>query len=105
MGNCIHPAVHDCRSLATSPKSMSLPSGKHDDTQKIENYPIDGGKRLKTEIKIKISKKQLEEVLGKTDVQGLTIEQVLAQLMSVSERFESHEHSWRPGLQSIPEEA
>nr|GFB03803.1 hypothetical protein [Tanacetum cinerariifolium]GFB04476.1 hypothetical protein [Tanacetum cinerariifolium] len=110
MGNCIkmqpaaiHPPLDDCRSLATSPKSLSVPSSKRDDTQKIENYSIDGGKRTKTEIKIKISKKQLEEVLGRTDVQGLTVEQVLAQLMNVSEYFESHEHQWRPALQSIPE--
>nr|GEV92729.1 DNA helicase [Tanacetum cinerariifolium] len=97
----IHPALDDCRSLATSPKSMPVPFSKPDDTQKIENYPIiDGGKKT---IKIKISKKQLEEVLGKTDVQGLTVEQVLAQLMSVSERFETHERSWRPALHSIPE--
>ncbi|GJW32485.1 hypothetical protein Tco_0052517 [Tanacetum coccineum] len=110
MGNCIkkqptaiHPALDDCQSLATSPKSMPVPFSKRYDTQKIENYPIDGGKKTKTEIKIKISKKQLEEVLGRTDVQGLTVEKLLAQLMSVSERFETHERSWRPALQSIPE--
>ncbi|KAL8264297.1 hypothetical protein R6Q59_022427 [Mikania micrantha] len=56
-----------------------------------------------TEVKIKISKKQLEELLGQTDVQGLTVEQVLARLMSASDQFESHQRSWRPALQSIPE--
>ena len=53
--------------------------------------------------KIKISKKQPEELLGRTDVQGLTVAQVFARLMNVSDRFESHQLSWRPALQSIPE--
>ncbi|KAD2132543.1 hypothetical protein E3N88_41789 [Mikania micrantha] len=56
-----------------------------------------------TEVKIKISKKQLEKLLGQTDVQGLTVEQVLARLMSASDQFESHQRSWRPALKSIPE--
>ncbi|KAI3755868.1 hypothetical protein L1987_55677 [Smallanthus sonchifolius] len=60
-------------------------------------------KTVTTEVKIKISKKQLEELLGRTDVQGLTVEQVLAQLMDASDGFESHQRSWRPALQSIPE--
>ena len=110
MGNCIkkqpraiHPALDDRQLLATSSKSKSLPSSKRDDTQKIDNHPSDGEERAKTEIKIKISKKQLEELLGRTDVQGLTVEQVLARLMNVSDRFEYHQCAWRPALQSIPE--
>ncbi|XP_047307260.1 uncharacterized protein LOC124910633 [Impatiens glandulifera] len=56
-----------------------------------------------TEVKIRITKKQLEELLGKVDVQGIPVEQVLEQLMSVSDRFETNQRSWRPALQSIPE--
>lgn len=56
-----------------------------------------------TEVKVKISKKQLEELLGKVDVQGLTVHQVLQHLMNVSDRFETEQRSWRPALQSIPE--
>ena len=67
------------------------------------DYLGDGEKKVKTEIQIKISKKQLEELLGMTDVQGLIVEQVLAWLMNVSDRFESHQLSWRPALQSISE--
>lgn len=56
-----------------------------------------------TEVKIKITKKQLEELLGKVDLKELSVQQVLAQLINVSDRFNSHPRSWRPALQSIPE--
>ncbi|EEF39372.1 uncharacterized protein LOC8260822 [Ricinus communis] len=57
-----------------------------------------------TEVKIKITKKQLEELLGRVDMKELSIEQVLAQLMKVGDpSFETHQRSWRPNLQSIPE--
>ncbi|CAL0335119.1 unnamed protein product [Lupinus luteus] len=57
-----------------------------------------------TEVKIKITKKQLEELLGKVDMRELRVEQVLAQLMSHSREYESLHKPWRPSLQSIPEE-
>ncbi|KAL2245313.1 UNVERIFIED_CONTAM: hypothetical protein Sindi_2799500 [Sesamum indicum] len=56
-----------------------------------------------TEVKIKISKKELEQLVKKADAQGLSVQQVLAQLMDVGDRFEAHQRSWRPALQSIPE--
>ncbi|GLT73322.1 hypothetical protein SLA2020_451900 [Shorea laevis] len=56
-----------------------------------------------TEVKIKITRKQLEELLGRVDIKDLSVHQVLAQLMSVSDRYEAHQRSWRPALQSIPE--
>ncbi|KAI3948832.1 hypothetical protein MKX01_022246 [Papaver californicum] len=49
-----------------------------------------------TEVKIRITKKELEELLGKIDVQGLSMEQILTQLIKTHE-------SWRPALSSIPE--
>ncbi|PWA86314.1 hypothetical protein CTI12_AA140870 [Artemisia annua] len=106
MGNCIkkQPAIHpdndDCRSLVTSPENKSHIGNHCDNNKKVDNY---GEKKVKTEIKIKISKKQLEKLLGTADVKGLTTEQVLAQLMNVSDRVESHQRAWRPALQSIPE--
>ncbi|KAK4344010.1 hypothetical protein RND71_037104 [Anisodus tanguticus] len=60
---------------------------------------------LATEVKVKITKKQLSELMGKADVQGLSVHQLLTQMMNVSERFELHHHSWRPALQSIPEDS
>ncbi|OIW09657.1 hypothetical protein TanjilG_15363 [Lupinus angustifolius] len=56
-----------------------------------------------TEVKIKITKKQLEELLGKVDMRELRVEQVLAQLMNHSREYESFHKPWRPSLQSIPE--
>ncbi|KAG7953800.1 hypothetical protein I3843_12G128400 [Carya illinoinensis] len=56
-----------------------------------------------TEVKIKITRKQLEELLGRVDVKELSVHQVLAQLMNVSDQYETHQRSWRPALQSIPE--
>ncbi|OMO80637.1 hypothetical protein CCACVL1_12838 [Corchorus capsularis] len=55
------------------------------------------------EVKVKITKKQLEELLGRVDVKELSVQQVLAQLISVSNQYEANQRSWRPALQSIPE--
>ncbi|OIT31058.1 hypothetical protein A4A49_57149 [Nicotiana attenuata] len=56
------------------------------------------------EIKIKITKKQLSELMGKADVLGISVHQLLAQLMKVSESLELRHRSWRPALHSIPED-
>ncbi|GAV72930.1 DUF4228 domain-containing protein [Cephalotus follicularis] len=56
-----------------------------------------------TEVKIKITKKQLEELLSRVDMKQVSVEQVLAQLINVSDRCEIQQRCWRPALQSIPE--
>lgn len=56
-----------------------------------------------TEVKIKISKKELERLVKKAEIEGLSMHQVLAQLVDVSDCFEAHQRSWSPALQSIPE--
>ncbi|KAM5585617.1 hypothetical protein ABKV19_004816 [Rosa sericea] len=62
-----------------------------------------------TEVKIKMTKKQLEELMGRVELKQMTVQQVLAQLiMSVSSNssdpYETdHQRPWRPVLQSIPE--
>ncbi|KAJ8763652.1 hypothetical protein K2173_003124 [Erythroxylum novogranatense] len=56
-----------------------------------------------TELKIKLTKKQLEKLLGSVDMKELSVEQVLTQLASISDEYEAHQTSWRPNLQSIPE--
>ncbi|XP_058099667.1 uncharacterized protein LOC131244011 [Magnolia sinica] len=56
-----------------------------------------------TEVKIKITKKELEELLGKLDIQGMSIEKVLTQLMDAGGECHLRHRSWRPALQSIPE--
>ncbi|KAK1435629.1 hypothetical protein QVD17_01395 [Tagetes erecta] len=58
----------------------------------------------KTEVKIKITKKQLEELLGMKEMQGMTIEQVLTRLINGGDGvFDFNQRSWRPDLHSIPE--
>ncbi|KAM0044182.1 hypothetical protein Hdeb2414_s0010g00350181 [Helianthus debilis subsp. tardiflorus] len=62
------------------------------------------GDRPMTEVKIKITKKQLKELLCMKEVQGLTMEQVLTQLIKGGDGvFDLHQRSWRPELHSIPE--
>ncbi|XP_021860703.2 uncharacterized protein [Spinacia oleracea] len=57
------------------------------------------------EVKVKITKKQLEKWLGKMDCQQkrLCVEQALAQLIKVSVHCKTHHRSWKPMLQTIPE--
>jgi hypothetical protein len=55
------------------------------------------------EVKIKITKKELEELIGRVDMQGLSTKQILARLMDAADRYDEHQRSWRPALQSIPE--
>ena len=68
------------------------------------NYYGDNHSTKTTEVKIKITKRQLEELLGKVDVKDMSVQQVLAQLISVSDGYQTQQlRSWRPALQSIPE--
>ncbi|KAE8723536.1 NADH-ubiquinone oxidoreductase chain [Hibiscus syriacus] len=53
------------------------------------------------EVKVKITKKQLEELLGRVDVNELSVQQVLAQLINFD--IQANQRSWTPRLQSIPE--
>ena len=62
------------------------------------------------EMKIKITKKQLEQYLLHDrkllqEAEGLSVHQALAQLISLSADCEAAQHrpGWRPRLQSIPE--
>ncbi|XP_059664169.1 uncharacterized protein LOC132309934 [Cornus florida] len=110
MGNCliressVHWGGEDWGSLA-SEKSFSGHDMSYNKATKIEEDKklLGEDKEMVTEVKIKITKEQLEEMLGTVDVQGLSVQQVLTQLMNVSDRFETHQRSWRPALQSIPE--
>lgn len=63
-----------------------------------------GGKTPATEVKIKITKKQLEELLGMKEMHGMTIEQVLTRLINGGEGvFDFNQRTWKPELYSIPE--
>lgn len=56
-----------------------------------------------TEVKIKISKQQLEQILKSAEVEGLTAQEMLSKLLNGGDNFESNQRSWKPALQSIPE--
>ncbi|KAG6537495.1 uncharacterized protein LOC122003590 [Zingiber officinale] len=61
-----------------------------------------------TEIKIKMSKKQLQELLRQVEEQGLPLQKLMADLLVVQEiclenRDVTKDAHWRPNLQSIPE--
>ncbi|WMV59634.1 hypothetical protein MTR67_053019 [Solanum verrucosum] len=58
---------------------------------------------LVKQVKIKIMKKQLSELMGKADIEGLSIHQLLTKLMNVDEGLELHHRSWRPALHTIHE--
>ncbi|XP_022151029.1 uncharacterized protein LOC111019048 [Momordica charantia] len=57
-----------------------------------------------TEVKIRITKRELEKLLRKVDVEELPVTELLSQLIDVGDAFEStHRRSWRPSLQTIHE--
>lgn len=60
------------------------------------------------EVKITMSKKELEQLVEKVNqLQGFTLEQVLAKMVQDEDTFEllevEHHRPWKPMLQSIPE--
>ncbi|XP_030469615.1 uncharacterized protein LOC115688031 [Syzygium oleosum] len=120
MGNC-------CRAESSSSSSSSSMIWAGEDWNSLRS---DGGesKRLlgdadgkrvsssssssrRREIKIKISKKELEKLVEKIEAQGLSLEQVLPLLINKNcfDRRQSSfakrggHCSWKPALQSIPE--
>ena len=65
-----------------------------------------GGKRDANtrEVKITISKKELEQLVQKVDMQGMTLEQVLTRMVKGEDVYELEQHwSWKSILQSILE--
>ncbi|MFQ6658235.1 hypothetical protein Gotur_027591 [Gossypium turneri] len=71
-----------------------------------------GGKRgdvqnTSREVKITISKKELEQLVKKVELQGLTLEQFLSRVVNggadLYEMEEQPPRPWKPMLQSIPE--
>ncbi|PKA52600.1 hypothetical protein AXF42_Ash001581 [Apostasia shenzhenica] len=58
-------------------------------------------------VRIRISKRQLEELLARAEAKGMPAEDVVADLISMgmaSFDHEAHGQHWRPTLHSIPEE-
>ncbi|WMV14386.1 hypothetical protein MTR67_007771 [Solanum verrucosum] len=56
--------------------------------------------------KIRITKKELEDMLGRLNMQGVTVDQVLSTILINSRGNGKHhrnQRQWRPVLQRIPE--
>lgn len=110
MGNCIDRqraaswaedddvCDDDERAWASSEESVN--SQEDDEIEKNGRDTSSGGTTTTTEVKIKITKKQLEKLLKQVDGKDLTIQEVLADLMSSEVDTGRH---WKPALQSIPE--
>nr|XP_016465152.1 PREDICTED: uncharacterized protein LOC107788025 [Nicotiana tabacum] len=111
MGNCMRKESSSVQWGGEDWGSLSPPSSSEDfyhKSMKLDHHllmreSIHSSTPVVKEVKIKITKKQLSELTGKADVQGISVHQLLTELMKVSEGFELHHRSWRPALQSIPE--
>lgn len=103
MGNCL------CR--APPPATWS-----DDDDEAARWAKPEEGRRRKdsspssTEVRIRIAKKQLEELLRSAEAEGSTAGEVMKDLINMSmeddcsEIFHRRFYQWRPSLQSIKEE-
>ncbi|XP_022777410.1 uncharacterized protein LOC111318808 [Durio zibethinus] len=106
MGNCIR---HDKSSWADDDWESFVSTNRQGDDGEInsvEKEKLLGGNRDANtrEVKITISKKELEELAQKVDMQGLTLEQVLTRMVKGGDVYEAEQHrSWKPVLQTIPE--
>ncbi|XP_019183079.1 PREDICTED: uncharacterized protein LOC109178037 [Ipomoea nil] len=103
MGNCVRKEA----STQWGGEDWSSPSPLAAEKQEEKGgFESSGGRR---EVKVQISKKQLQAVLGKAaDVDGgSSVHQLLADLMNAARHYEIETHhrhaSWRPSLQTIPE--
>ncbi|XP_061983095.1 uncharacterized protein LOC133702796 [Populus nigra] len=99
-----HISGHDMQEKAMNNIEEKGPLGDHN---KMRDFTSSSSTTTtSTTVKIKITKKQLKELLGKAEVKGLSVQQILSQLMNASSDHRSYEpqqQSWRPNLQSIPE--
>lgn len=117
MGNCIRREKSTWADDETSwSLQSSLMGGDYGDDEisimEKEKGKLFGGKTdaINTrEVKITISKKELEQLVQRVDMQGLILEQLLLARMvkgggGVGDMFEFEQpRSWKPVLQSIPE--
>lgn len=112
MGNCLKPQSRKRHVESDDDDGEDWSWARQSPPAKEEKRMGDFGGKMITEVKIKISKKQLEELLRKMeeDVKEIRAHEVLSQLMSHSKKhslagFKVHQsvRPWRPALQSIPE--
>ncbi|PIA57920.1 hypothetical protein AQUCO_00500085v1 [Aquilegia coerulea] len=56
-----------------------------------------------TKVKIKFTRKELEELLAKIELEGLSVEQVIDKLINRRNQLNAHKQAWTPVLACIPE--
>ncbi|WCJ32919.1 hypothetical protein M5689_014314 [Euphorbia peplus] len=102
MGNCLRrDSAMQWGGDDWGSSSDYMTTSSHDDYEKEE-----GSSKLSNnkEVKVKISKQQLAELLGRVDMNELSVQQVLAELMNITDSVVSdHNRPWKPNLQTIPE--
>ncbi|KAK3432044.1 hypothetical protein EUGRSUZ_E04061 [Eucalyptus grandis] len=114
MGNCCR-AESSSSTIWAGDDWNSLPrdggEGKKGLLDDADGKRVSSSSSRRREIKIQISKKDLEKLVHKIEAQGLSLEQVLPLLINKN-TFNRHQlgftkhgchRSWRPALQSIPE--
>ncbi|GMI93309.1 hypothetical protein HRI_003000200 [Hibiscus trionum] len=105
MGNCLRRQDSFCGSLVSTAHMHGGGGGEINGTEK--DRLLGGGKMdgyCSREVKIILSKKELERLVRDMDMQGLTLEQGLARLVDGGDVYEAeHRRPWKPKLQSIPE--
>ncbi|KAL4386936.1 hypothetical protein GQ457_09G001340 [Hibiscus cannabinus] len=110
MGNCRRRvdsfwADEDWGSLVSTTTGHGGDGGEVNSTEK--DRLLGGGKmggNYTREVKIMLSKKELEQLVHDMDMQGLTLEQALARMVDGGDVYEAEHHRpWKPELQSIPE--
>ncbi|KAL5730770.1 hypothetical protein ACHQM5_003562 [Ranunculus cassubicifolius] len=105
MGNCLR---HKSSNIVNANHEVDL-YYKAKKSFYAEEKPLleDDSKPLRSSavVKIKITKKQLEAMLGSAEMEGLSIEDMVSQLINASEEDEAplQQQPWKPALQSIPE--
>ncbi|XP_022720614.1 uncharacterized protein LOC111278269 [Durio zibethinus] len=106
MGNCIK---HENSSWADEHDWGSLVSthrqGDGGEITIMDKEKMLGAKRDANTREVKItSRKELEQLVQKVDMQSMSLELVLARMIKGGDVYEVDQHrSWKPVLQSIPE--
>ncbi|KAK1303519.1 hypothetical protein QJS10_CPB11g01331 [Acorus calamus] len=104
MGNCVD-------------RHRSTMWAEEEDDEGVDRTAVEQESLLRTttatELKIKITKRQLEEMLRRVEAQGVPLQNVIAQLLSLTKEGDGGSvgggggsgegRHWRPALQSIPE--
>ncbi|GLT29395.1 hypothetical protein SLA2020_042670 [Shorea laevis] len=106
MGNCMGHGKSSAVWAGEDWGSLT-PENRENDDGDLERTRLLGRSSSTREVKITISKKELEELMKKVNMQGLSLEEVLGRRVREGSghaaEFPEHHGHWKPELQSIPE--